>query len=155
MCLLAAQHLDTDWVCLNCDNLDRRQYYLGVKMGELMRSQKDTEDVRKRVLLVRHHSMPDREERVKLAASQYLEAQIAVINRVSTIDGRITPRNSDSLELHSEDICLDETDDNEEAPPAALQPVVLPPVEEPLAETDSSRSISTSSGFPPSQSHFE
>ena len=78
-----------------------------------------------------------------------------MLNRVSTKDGRITPRNSDSLELLSDDCCLDETDDDEEAPPVVVQPVVQPPAEEPLQETDFSRLISTSSGYPPSQSHFE
>ena len=109
----------------------------------------------KRSQLVHQHSMPQREECLKLAERQYLDAQLAVLNRVSTKDGRITPRNSDSLELHSEDCCLDETDDDEEAPPVVVQPVVQPPAEEPLQETDFSRLISTSSGYPPSQSHFE
>ena len=58
-------------------------------MRDLVKAQMDNGAVRKRALLIRQHSMPDREGRIKLAERQYLEAQLAVLNRV-TKDGRIT-----------------------------------------------------------------
>ena len=74
------------------------------------------------------------------------EATMAVEERVSSTNGSIVPRNSDSLSLYSDDLCLDETDDDEAAPPVVAQPAIQPPAEEPSQETDASRSISTSSG---------
>ena len=106
---------------------------------------------RKRSLLVRQHSIPDREGRLKLAERQYLEAQLAVLNRV-TKDGRTVPRDSDSLLLLSDDCCLNGSEDDDESTPIVEPPDVLPevlsPAEELPQETDSSRSISTSSGWP-------
>ena len=168
MCLLAATHLGTNWVCHNCRNLDRRQYQLSLEMRDLVKAQMENGAVRKRSLLVRQHSIPDREGRLKLAEREYLEAQLAVQNRV-TKDGRTVPRDSDSLLLLSDDCCLNGSEDDDESTPIVEPPDVLPDVQPPAKElpqeTDSSRSISTSSGWPPwmldssekpnSQSHFE
>ena len=130
-------------------------------MGELVRAQEEIAVVRNRVLNIRRHCTPDREERLKQAEREYLEAQLAVLNRVTT-DGRTTPRDSDSLLLYSDDHCLNGSDDDDESTPVVELPDVLPEVEPPDVlpevlppaaelpqETDSSRSISTSSGWPP------
>ena len=161
MCLLAAAHMGTNWVCHNCRNLDRRQYQLSLEMRDLVKAQMENGAVRKRALLVRQHSIPDREGRLKHAELEYLEAQLAVQNRV-TKGGRTVPRDSDSLLLFSDDYCLNGSEDDDESTPIVDEstpvvelPVVQPLPKETLQEADFSRLISSSSGFPPSQSHFE
>ena len=143
--------MGTNWVCYNCGNLDRQSFALSVQMGELVRAQEEIGVVRNRVLNIRRHCTRDREERLKQAEREYLEAQLAVLNRV-TKDGRTTPRDSDSLLLYSDDHCLNGSDDDDESTPVVELPDVLPEVQPPAKElpqeTDSSRSISTSSRWP-------
>ena len=123
MCQIAASHLGSTWVCHNCLNLDSLSFANGVEMGELVRAKDEIAAARTRVLNIRRHHNADRAVRLKEAEREYRESQLAVLNRVAK-DGRTTPRNSDSLLLHSDDHCLNGSEDDDESTLVVGTPVV-------------------------------
>ena len=131
LCRFSVSHSRDDWSCLNCINLDCRDASNELEMKGLAGIQIKEQAIWDRMELDYQERRSGYQENVRAAARRYAEAQEAVLQRVSSTNGRIVARNSDSLSLNSDDLCLDEL-------------VVEPPAEEPPQETDASRSISTS-----------